>query len=330
MKVRSHLVILALLVFPISLALSTHSASGHLRDQPRTDPDSRTMLQKMPPSIMFATLLNNVTVNAKDGWFKLGNQIQNLFMPDGSTGTAVLSKVSGPEIVNWNWGLDSFGLKPPYKLFGFKTALKPDGSPYPIRDLKLTDPGKYTLDFFVDGKKFYAYPFTVAKFEPTDPFDGEAMYFTDGAWNDWGYLFYREADPENNLLWKIWLREKSFKTPSHKVKIEIVRDADRKVVCQNRTDATNTFRHQSVRYDFDMINPPVKTSGGGYFKAKDLLGVDGAYTLAMSIDGAAYGTWKFKVAGGKPVTVGRAERGKGDPLSFVEGGKDAFWYERVK
>ena len=82
--------------------------------------------------------------------------------------------------------------------------------------------------------------------------------------------------------------------------------------------------------ELDMIFPPKGSSGGGYFKAKDLVGTDGKYKLTMKLDGKSYGEWKFAVSGGKPVPVGRAARGKADPLSFVEGGRDAFWFEQVK
>jgi hypothetical protein len=322
---------LIFVMITISIATTTaKTASRNNPDKGLVAPASATTAQKMPPGIMFATLLNNVAVNAKGGWLKLGNQIQNVFMPDGSTGRVVLSKVSGTEFARWNWDLDGFGLTPPYKLFSFKMALKPDGSNFPVSDLKLTAAGNYTLDFFLGDKKFYSFPFAVSTLDPANPFDGETMYFTEGAWNDWGYLHYRDANPENNLYWKMWLRERSFKNPDHKVKIEIIRDADRKVICKNRDDVTYSFQHDWVRYEFDMVNPPVKTSSGDYFKAKDLLGVDGAYTLRMTLDGAAYGTWKFKVTGGRPEYTGRTDRGKADPLTFVEGGKDAFWYERVK
>jgi hypothetical protein len=164
--------------------------------------------------------------------------------------------------------------------------------------------------------------------KPDNPFDGEAIYLTDGYWNDWGYLYYADANPAQNLVWKIWLREKTFKQPSHKVKVEIIRDKDKKVICQSRENTTRTFRHEWVRYDFDMVNPPIKTSGGAYFKAKDLLAVDGDYTLNMSIDGSAYGVWKFKVSGEKLNYTGNTLRGEADSLTFVEGGKDAFWYKR--
>ncbi len=41
-----------------------------------------------------------------------------------------------------------------------------------------------------------------------------------------------------------------------------------------------------------------------------------------------YGKWKFDVIGGKPKQVGRSDRATADSMTFVEGGKDAFWFKR--
>jgi hypothetical protein len=284
--------------------------------------------QTYPPGIMFSTLMENVSVNARGGFLKLGNQMQNVFMPDGSTGKAVLSRADGTEFCHWKWKLDGFGLKPPYKLFGFAQPLNADGSRFNYQNLKLTKPGAYTFDFFLGDKRFYTFPFSVRTLEPDNPFDGKTRYLTDGPWNDWGYLYYSNADPEQNLIWKIWMREELFSNPSHKVMVKVVRDKGGKVICQSRPNTSKRFRNDWVRHSFDMVNPPVKTSGGAYFKTKDLLAVDGGYTLTMEIDGKLYGVWKFKVAGGKFNYTGRTVRGTADPLTFVEGGKDAFWYKR--
>ena len=284
-------------------------------------------VQEYPPGIMFSTLLKNVAVNASGGYFKLGNQMQNVFLPEGSTGKVVLSRAGGSEFCHWKWTLDGFGLRPPYKLFAFKQPLNPDGSNFDISNMKLTVAGDYVIDFYIGEKRFYTFPFSVKTLEPANPFDGKTMYFTDGAWNDWGYLYYPDANPEQNLIWKVFLRERSFKRTSHKVNVEITRDNGNKLICQSRPNTTHSFRNDWVRYDFDMVNPPVKTSGGAYFKAKDLLKVDGGYTLTMKIDGALYGKWKFKVIGGKFNYTGKTVRGA-DPLTFVEGGKDAWWYKR--
>ena len=50
----------------------------------------------------------------------------------------------------------------------------------------------------------------------------------------------------------------------------------------------------------------------------------------VKIDDKEYGVWKFKVEGGKLNYTGRTVRGKADPMTFVEGGKDAWWYGKVK
>ena len=48
----------------------------------------------------------------------------------------------------------------------------------------------------------------------------------------------------------------------------------------------------------------------------------------MVVNDETYGLWRFTVQGGKLTPAGRAVRGEADPLTFVEGGKDAFWYGR--
>ena len=293
-------------------------------------PENKLEPQTYSPGIMFSTLLENVNVNARGGYFKLGNQMQNVFVPDGSTGRAVLSRANGTEFCHWKWDLDTFGLRPPYKLFSFKNPLNPDGSNFDYSNMKLTQPGKYVMDFYIGEKRFYTFDFSVRTVEPANPFDGATLYLTDGPWNDWGYLFYPDADPSQNLIWKVWLREATHTRASHKVRVEIVRDKDKKLICQSRENTSYSFRNDWVRYSFDMVNPPVKTSGGAYFKAKDLLAVDGGYTLTMKIDGAVYGVWKFRVEGGKFNHTGQTVRGTADPMTFVEGGKDAFWYKREK
>lgn len=284
--------------------------------------------QKYPPGIMYSTILANVKVNARGGWFHLGNQIQNVFVPSGSSGKAVLSRGNGTEICHWMWELDEYALPPPYKLFAFRQPLEPSGRNYDPQKLKLTEPGAYVLDFYIGSKVMYSFPFSVSTLEPENPFDGETMYFIDGAWSDWGYLFYKDAEPGNTLYWKIWLRERSFRLPNRKVSVEITRDSDRKVVCLTNTGLTFNFSQEWVRYEFQLVGPG--DAYGSYFKARDLLAVDGAYTLRMAIDGKEYGRWKFSVAAGRLVTTGRADRAKADSLSFVEGGKDAFWYEKAK
>ncbi|MCO6510590.1 MAG: hypothetical protein J5I65_07330 [Aridibacter famidurans] len=281
-----------------------------------------------PPGVMYATLLDNVTVIAKTGEFRLKNKMQNVFVSEGATGRAVLSS-GGKEVWHWDWKTDAFGLRPPYKLFGFSQPFHPDGSLVSYDDLKLTKPGDYVFDLYLGSEKIYTMPFSVRVKQPDDPFDGGALYLTDGPWNEWGYLFYSEADPEQNLAWKIWLRAEENSSTRKEIRVEVKRDKDGKLICENRRNTSTSLRSDWVRHSFDLVNPPVKTSGGAYFKAKDLLAVDGGYTLTMTVEGKPYGTWKFRVEGGKLNHTGRTVRAGADPLTFIEGGKDAWWYSKV-
>jgi hypothetical protein len=130
----------------------------------------------------------------------------------------------------------------------------------------------------------------------------------------------------------MWLRTTRHDkaTDYRTVDIEVTRDKDGKVMCVSRDNTSYNLPHTWTRVAFDMVNPPVKTSGGAYFKARDLLAQDGGYTLEMKLDGEYHGTWKLEVKNGKFVTEGRSLRGEADPLTFIEGGRDAWWYEKTK
>ena len=115
------------------------------------------------------------------------------------------------------------------------------------------------------------------------------------------------------------------------MRIEIKRDQDGELVCTSREHTTNSCQPKWTRLEFDMVFPAGKeVPHGTYFKAKDLLETDGAYTLSMKIDDQLYGTWKFAIEGGKLNYTGRTVRGKANPLTFVEGGRDAWWYAKEK
>jgi hypothetical protein len=152
------------------------------------------------------------------------------------------------------------------------------------------------------------------------------MWFLDGPWEDWGYLYYSEARPEQNLLWKVWLRNKEPDVRGIDAKVDVTIYRGGAPICTNPPAAHN-LKPMWNRWEFMMSEPMKGTSGGRYFKAKDLLAKDGKYQLRMTIDGKPYGTWNFQVKGGCLAYAGRTIRGS-DPLTFVEGGLDAWWYKK--
>ncbi|MBN1489661.1 MAG: hypothetical protein JXA69_07070 [Phycisphaerae bacterium] len=297
------------------------AAKGGSRPAAKKDAD-----RKYPPGLSFATVLNGVKLLPKDGKFTL-NHIQTAFLPEGCEGGfVVLRTADGKELYQWDWKPDH--LKKPYTLLNVHNVVNLETGEKIAGHLDMAKPGKYVLDFYLPDEHYYTFPFTISKAGSDDPFgDGDA-WLLDGDWEDCAYWFYPEADETKSLYWKVWLRHKGSGEADAKIKLEVKRDADGTLVCQNREDVSFRLKPDWVRYEFDMIFPPKGTSGGAYFKAKDLLATDGDYTLTIMVNDKPRGTWKFAVKGGKLNYTGRTLREKADPLTFIEGGRDAWWYTR--
>ena len=310
---------------PVEGTAAQTAAKGTTSSRP---PASKDKSRKYPPGLSFSSLLNGVKLLPAKGQFRL-NQIQTTFIPDDcESGFVVLRTTDGKEIAQFDWKPDR--LKKPYVLLNI----------YPVTDLrsgekvaggwiKMTEPGDYVLDFYLPTEHYFTFPFSVIKVGGDDPFGSGQCLCMKGAWENWGYLFYTDAKPEQNLQWKVWLRNNGCEEKDIKVHVEITREADSDVVCTSRANTTYSIKPDWTRFAFDVVFPEGKeVPFGTYFKAKDLLATDGAYTLTMKIDGEPYGVWKFDVKDSKLQYKGRTVRGEADPLTFIEGGRDAWWYKK--
>jgi len=292
-----------------------------------------------PPGLMFSTVLNGVKVLSDSGKFRLDG-IQAVFLPDpandayrpynpndGAPLWAILSRADGTELYRLDFYAEK--LKAPYWLLSSYKATKPSGDAISGSWLDLPGTGNYVLGFYLESGKFYTFPFTVALATSDDPFGDGDQYYLSGDWEDWGYFFYTGADPEQSIQFKVWLSNKGEKSEtSFKPKIKVFNRNGGSLVCTSRPNRTLTIRPEWVRYEFDLIFPMEGTSGGAYFKAKDLLANDGSYVLKLYFDDQIYGEWDFTIEGGKFKYSGRTVRGTADQLTFIEGGKDAFWYKK--
>jgi len=309
-------------------AVEEHVPDAKAPGSKKRPPASTNQDRKYPPGVSFSALLNGVQMLDKDGRLHL-NQIQATFIPDDCEGGFIVLRTSdGEELYQWDWYPDR--LEKPFTLLNFHTLTDlRSGKKISAHYADMSTPGEYVLDFYLPTEHFYTYHFNAIKIGDDDPFGDGQCYTMDGDWSDWGYLYYSGADPEQSLQWKVWLRNNACNERDIKVNIEITRDADGELVCTSREFLTNSVQPKWIRIAFDMVFPKGKdVPHGTYFKAKDLLATDGDYSLTMKIDGELYGIWKFAVQGGKLNYIGRSLRGQANPLTFVEGGRDAWWYAK--
>jgi hypothetical protein len=276
------------------------------------------------PSLVYARLLNSITINDVKGNMFLGT-FTATFLEPKATGHVILRKAGGEEIGKWDFTSDP--LQTPYSKLNLVkyTDLKTNEVSMG-QGLDMTV-GDFVLDFYLPSGLFYTFPFTVKKMESPDPFAGGPVYYSAGDWDKWGYFSYDDANPERNLLWCIWLRHTGFEPhKEHMVKVEISRDKDKKVVFQYQQ--TQNLTRMWQRFELMIGFAPPHAKAGSAIQAKDLLAEDGLCTLVVKIDDKLYGTWKFSIVGGKFQYKGRTDRAKADPKTFIEGGNDIFFYEK--
>jgi hypothetical protein len=279
---------------------------------------------QQPPGVSYASLLMNVNMAARAGTFSIGSQMQAVFLPAGTQGWMIVRSAAGADLVRHDFTLEA--ITEPYTMISVNkvTDLRTGETLTPSHTL---EPGSYVLDFHTEKGKFHTFPFSIEKRAPKDPFSGGALWYLDGDWSDWTYLFYSQADPSKALVWKIFLRQQvEDKLLLEAVpRVTITRRKGGALVCMSR-EMRMDIPHEWVRFEFDMIFP--KEKYGEYFKAKDLLDTDGEYVLTFTLDGKPVGNWEFSVKDHRIQSAGRTVRGTADPLTFIEGGKDAFWMKK--
>ncbi len=288
------------------------------------------------PSVLYSTVLNGVKINGEDGGIYLYQlQFRDLPTPAGSGAYpynpdgggklwAVLASATGGNIARFD--LSASRIEPPSWL---------------LQDYRLTDlranqvsnidritvpPGVYRLDFFLEGTHFWSFPFGVSMLSDNS---GRRGWFLDGPWEDWAYMFYQDASPYSSLMWKVWLRNKVAASPrTARVHVEITRDGDGAMVCHSNPSVERLLQPWWQRFDLPLEWPANSQRPGQAMDAQTLLASDGAYTATVKVEGQAQGQWKFTVANGQLSLGPRTDPAVADPLTWIQRGVDAWWYER--
>jgi len=226
-------------------------------------------------------------------------------------GAAFGTYVWSAESVGGLWELSN------YKVLGGHEALKP------------LAPGRYTLEFQIDGAPFYRFPFSVSSLPGDDPYQAAGLrWFIDGAWNDYGNVFYQRNDPQSTFRFTSWVRDKvgHAQPRSAPYSAQLVRSEDGKVIGED--NGTARLTPQWAQFDVYFQQG---ANAGEKVKAADVLAQDGEYRVRVSIDGKPYGLYPFAVHGGK-IDVQAQQSGRTPPaeriVDYLYGGKYRSWWIR--
>ncbi|MGH9943079.1 MAG: hypothetical protein ACRD9R_12065 [Pyrinomonadaceae bacterium] len=287
------------------------------------------------PGVSFWKLLDAVKVGYADGRLSIDNlyavclpaparQSGTNYAYDPDAGGNKLSmsvkRPDGQALNTYVWYAESIGglwELSRYKVVGGYQAIKPLGA------------GDYVLEFAIEDKPFQRFPFSVAVVDGDDPYaPAGKRYFIEGAWNDYGNLFYQRNDPASSLRFTTWVREKAGHESKRSVpyEVKLVRERDGKPLA---TDAA-TLRLEPRWLQADLLLRPTEGDQNSYFKAGDLLREDGAYSVRFTLDGKPYGTYPFTVKGGRIQFQGRQVREGTDPsvyiVDYLSGGRYSSWW----
>ncbi|MFQ3607988.1 MAG: hypothetical protein SNJ55_05085 [Chloroherpetonaceae bacterium] len=224
-------------------------------------------------------------------------------------------------------------------------------------DYVLTSGGDYLLSFFIDGKKFYDFPFSVLKKENPDKFaEVKARYFLNGMWSDYGFLTFDPQNEGRGFRWVFFHQQEELETPTatqeYAVDIELFKNGKLYggITNDKGQKSYQPLRLKSKRMwqreDLTLYDLAPQGKSGKALKPADL--ADGKYEIRMTyydtyewqngkpskvVAGpfqkkAGADVFPFEVKGGKIQYQDRQVREKTPPEQFIEGGNSEWWSRR--
>ena len=314
---RRSLCLISILAFTLLLIPDVHS-------QPAQKPCTA--------GITFWKLLEEVRVGYQDGRLGLGTMYAVClptpsrkstsnypYDPDSGGKLSTIVKTSDGKVLNtYVWYAESIGglwEMSRYKVVGGYEAVKPLAA------------GSYLLEFAIDDKPFYRFPFSVVVVKSDDPYEPAGnRYFIEGAWSEYGNIYYQRNDPASMLNFTTFLQDKGghqTKTPVP-YEIKIVSSRDGRVLASETGNLRLEPRWLKAALNFRHGDDK------SFFKAGDLLSADGRYIIQLTIDNKPYGHYPFVVKGGRIELQGKQIRENTDPMVYIidylSGGRYTSWW----
>jgi hypothetical protein len=205
---------------------------------------------------------------------------------DGGKLSTTLKSSNGQSLNTYVWYAEKIGGL--WELSRYEVV----GGPKAVKQLT---PGSYTLEFAVEDKVFQRFPFSFSTVEGKDVYRPSTINLVDGPWANYAEIYFPKPD-RFTQLW-VWLRDKDNSGPrprSTPHELKLVRESDGKTLAVGDGSAL------ILRPDWEGFKLSFRPPGGpAEFPAAEILKADGVYRAELSLDGKPYGSYRFRVKGGK-------------------------------
>ena len=286
------------------------------------------------PGVSFWKLLDEVGIGYKDGRLQIGtlyavclpapaqqSTSNYAYDPDGGGKLSTIVKTAeGKPLNTYVWYASSIGglwELSRYKVLGGFEAVKP-----------LTA-GSYLLEFAIDDKPFYRFPFLVVVVKSDDPYQPEGnRYLIEGPWSEYGNIFYQRNDPQSVLTFTTWVQDKAGHQSKTSVPydLKLISSRDGRVIASD----SGSLRLEPRWLQAKLFFHPTGGDKNAYLKAGDLLRDDGRYSVRLTINNKPYGEYPFVVKGGRIEFQGKQIRERTDPMVYIvdylSGGRYSSWW----
>jgi hypothetical protein len=290
--------------------------------------------QACAPGVSFWSLLGEVGIGYGDGRLHM-EKLYAVCLPQPATPSdsnyayspeqggklaSVIKSADGRTLGTYVWSAESIGglwELSNYRILGGYESLKPLAA------------GSYSLEFQIEGAPFYRFAFSVSSVANDDPYQAAGTrWFIDGAWNDYGNVFYQRNDPQSTFRFTTWVRDKvgHAQQRSAPYVAQLVRRKDGKVIGEDK----GTLRLDPHWGQLDVYFQP-GASASEKLKAADILSQDGDYRVTLTIDGKPYGAYTFAVGSGQ-IRLQGLQTGTTPAMDrivdYLYGGKYRSWWIR--
>ena len=285
------------------------------------------------PTMRFGSILNNVQIS-RDGYLMLGNMIATClpepvrkgssaypYNPDdGGRFSIVVKTAKGQLLTTYVWSVEKISTLwelRDYKVIGGQASIKP-----------LTS-GDYVLEFALEDKTFYRFPFSVASKKSEDIYEPGIFPILNGAWDEYGVFYIYKPDRYTQFF--VWLRDTGKpRTQPTPIAMRLIRKSDNRLLAMTRPDNAVKLTSDWKRFtlSFNPVTEDGQLTNSGEFHASEILKTDGVYLVQLTLDNKPYGEYEFAIKNGQIQPQGRQVREAANAMQFIEDINNAWYLKR--